>query len=54
MKFFHDHATLEEFVQALARAHVYNTWDISNVIDGYWREEAIEWVKEFEGVEEKC
>lgn len=44
----HDDSTLEEFVRRLAQAHVYNSRDTGYVIVEYWRDEAIEWVKELD------
>lgn len=44
----HDDATMEEFVRRLSNATIYSSRDTGDVIDDYWRDEAIEWVKELD------
>ncbi len=51
--FYHDHNTLEEFVRALATAHEYSSWEISGMINNYWKEEAEEWVRQFDAEKEE-
>ena len=46
--FNHDHATLEEFVRALASTAYWRSEDSGDVIDVYWQQEAEEWVKELD------
>jgi hypothetical protein len=48
LKFRHDHENLCEFITHLSKATDYDTHDAGHVIDCYWRDEAAEWVKEFE------
>jgi len=48
LKFWHDDNSVEEFIRRLAKANIYRTHDAGEVIDAYWREEAVEWAKELE------
>lgn len=50
MNIFHDHETLEEFIRSLAVATEYKSHDLGfeDSISNYWKEEAKEWVKEFD------
>ncbi len=50
--FYHDHKTLEEFVRALARTHLYKSRDSGEVVDAYWQREAEDWVRELDAEKE--
>lgn len=45
-----DDKTVEKFVRRLANATTYRSHDLGyeNVVDIYWKDEAAEWVKEFD------
>ena len=45
-----DHKTVEEFVRRLATATTYRSHDLGfeDSISTYWKDEADEWVKEFD------
>jgi hypothetical protein len=45
-----DDKTVEEFVRRLARAQMYRSHPLGfeDSLDKYWKEEAEEWVKEFD------